>query len=399
MSKFLDLSLSDELDKKIKDDINNVIDSKNFINGPEVKIFEDNFKNYLNCKYFIGLGNGTDALEIALKSLELTDDSEVIVQGNTYVATCQSVINNNLKLITCDVNKYTYQIDIDDLNKKITFNTKVLIIVHLYGLVSNMDLIKKICDDNKIILIEDCAQAHGASYKNIKVGNFGLLSCFSFYPGKNLGAYGDAGGISTNNEELYNKLLYLRNNGSIIKYNHDYIGRNSRLDTIQATVLDNKLTYLDEWNEKRRNIVNIYNNKLNENIIKPLVIDDVIPVYHLYVIQINERSDLQEYLKSYNVETIIHYPICICELKSYKNIVDPNDICVELSQKILSLPLYPDLEINKVNYICDLINNFYNFRNTIFNFKQIKTPNKGGILNCINDLEFDTKRIFLVLSL
>lgn len=396
MSKFLDLSLSDNLNKKIRTDINSIIDKGNFINGEEVKLFENNFKKYLNCEYFIGLANGTDALELALKVLELDNLSEVIVQGNTYVATCQAVINNNLKLVTCDVNKYTYQIDIDDLKLKITPNTKVLILVHLYGLVSNMDIIKSICNQNNIILIEDCAQAHGASYKNIKVGNFGLLSCFSFYPGKNLGAFGDAGGISTNNKQLYEKLLYLRNNGSIIKYHHDFIGRNSRLDTIQASVLNNKLTYLDEWNEKRRIIVNLYNDRLKNLVTIPVVLDDVIPVYHLYVVQINERDNLQEYLKSYNVETLIHYPISICQLNSYKKISNYNVNCIELSNKILSLPLFPDLQLDKVNYICDLIINFYKLRKLVYKFKQIKTVNKGGILNCINELEFDTKRIFYI---
>ena len=396
MSVFLDLNLDITLENKIKNDVNNIIDKKNFINGEEVKIFEENFKKYLNCKYFIGVGNGSDALEIALKSLYLEKNSEVIVQGNTYVATCQAVINNNYKLVTCDVNKSTYQIDINDLLQKITENTKVLIIVHLYGLVINLDIIKQICDKNNIILIEDCAQAHGATFNNIKVGTIGTLGCFSFYPGKNLGAYGDAGGISTNNKNLYDNILYIRNNGSIIKYQHDYIGRNSRLDTIQAVVLNNKLPYLDTWNEKRREIVTLYNKRLKNIVTIPTVIDNVIPVYHLYVIQTNERDNLREYLKNFNIQTIIHYPISICELYAYKNIVNYNKNCIELSNKILSLPLYPELDVDKVNLICDTIHNFFHLKQSVLKFNSIKTINKGGILNCINDLKFDTKRIFFI---
>ena len=394
MIKFLDLN-AHNAHTEIYNEIDKVIKTTSFINGDKVKEFESNFSNYLGLDYFIGVGNGTDAIEIALDSLNLDNNSEIIVQGNTYVATCQSVCRNNLKLITCDVNKDTYQIDINDLINKITCNTRVLIIVHLFGLISNMDIIVDICTKNNIILIEDCAQAHGAEFNGKKVGTFGKLSCFSFYPGKNLGAYGDAGGIGTNDENLYNKILYIRNNGSIIKYQHDYIGRNSRLDTIHAAVLNVKLKYLNENNEKRRKIVNIYNNNLKDIVKVPDVLPNTNPVYHLYVIQSNERNSLQDFLKENKIETIIHYPICICELKGYSNL-NYNKNCIELSNKILSLPLYPELKESDIIYICDKIKEFYNNKSQIYKFKEISSSNKGGILNCINELNFDTKRIFYI---
>ena len=400
MIKFLDLNLNQNKDE-IKTAINNIIDKGNFINGNEVKDFEVNFANYINSKYFVGIGNGTDAIEIALDVLDLPKDSEVIVQDNTYFATTQSVINNNLKLVLCDINPDNYQIDVTDFKSKINSNTKVLILVHLYGLISNMNEILQICDDNNIILIEDCAQAHGAEFDNKKVGTFGKISCFSFYPGKNLGAYGDAGGIATNDEEIYKKILFKRNNGSIIKYEHDFIGRNSRLDTIQSVVLNTKLKYLDENNEKRRNIVSIYNEYLKniQQIKIPKEVNNTKCVYHLYVIQVELRTELINFLKHNNIETLIHYPIPNCKLKALKNLNQNILKSVEISNKILSLPLYPELDKQKVIYICNKINEFYYNFNNIFNKYKFDTKisnDKGGFLHCINNLNFDVKRTFYI---
>jgi dTDP-4-amino-4,6-dideoxygalactose transaminase len=210
--KFLDLkknylSIKDEMEKEYND----LFDNCDFIHGNKVKIFENNFADYLNIKYFIGCANGTDALEIAVKSLELDKDDEIIVQGNTYIATCFGVINNNIKLVLCDIDQDTHMINIDSLKQKITQKTKAIIVVHLYGMMPNMDDIVKICFTNNIILIEDCAQAHGATWNNKKAGSFGKISCFSFYPGKNLGAYGDGGGIGTNDDLLNEKIRKISN--------------------------------------------------------------------------------------------------------------------------------------------------------------------------------------------
>ena len=250
---FLDLKKNYELIKdEVNDAMKNVLNKANYILGEELTIFEKNFAKYIGTHYFCGVGNGTDALEIAINCLDLKEEDEIIVQGNTYVSTCLGVIFNKCKLILCDVRRDTFQIDIDDFQKKINKNTKALIVVPLYGLIPNMDIICDICKKKNIILIEDAAQAHGAKWNDKKIGSFGKMSCFSFYPGKNLGAYGDGGGIATSDFKLYEKITKIRNNGSIIKYKHEILGRNSRLDTIQATILDVKLKYLDENNKKRR---------------------------------------------------------------------------------------------------------------------------------------------------
>jgi dTDP-4-amino-4,6-dideoxygalactose transaminase len=226
--------------------------------GEEVSIFENNFANYIGTKHCIGVANGTDALEIAVQSLELPDNSEIIVQGNTYIASCLAVVNNKHKLVIADCDINTHMIDINDIKRKITPNTKALILVHLFGLVPNMDEIVELCNKHNVTLIEDCAQAHGAMWKNQRVGTFGKVSCFSFYPGKNLGAYGDGGGICTNDTQLNERIRRLANLGCKVKYYHDLIGRNSRLDTIQATILNTKLKYLDDNNTKRRENANKY---------------------------------------------------------------------------------------------------------------------------------------------
>lgn len=356
--KFLDLH--DHIHhEEINNEIHNVIESSSFINGPSVRKFEYNFSEFIGVKYTVGVGNGTDAIELALTSLDLPKESEIIVQGNTYVATCQSVLRCNLELILCDVNTDTFQINISDLEKKITSKTRVLILVHLYGIVCNMDAIYDICNKNGIILIEDCAQSHGASYKGKITGSFGKISCFSFYPGKNLGAYGDAGAVCTNDETIYNKLLYLRNNGSINKYEHDFIGRNSRLDSIHAAVLNIKLTYLCEDNEKRRILAKIYDKELLNVVKTPQIICESVPVYHLYVVVTEKRDELQKYLRENDIETIIHYPIPISELKAFKHLCFKTINCENLSKKIISLPMYPNMLSSDVYKICATIKNFF----------------------------------------
>ena len=283
------------------------------------------------------------------------------------------------------------------MKKKVTDKTKVIIVVHLYGLISNMDVICEFCKQNNIILIEDAAQAHGAEWNGRKAGSFGKLSCFSFYPGKNLGAYGDAGAICTNDNELNTKIRMIRNNGSLIKYKHDIIGRNSRLDTIQAAILDVKLKYLETNNEKRRSNANLYKQFLSEYIDVPVVIDGSLPVYHLYVIKTDNREELSDYLKENNIDTLIHYPIPCSELLALKNYHnDDPENCRNLSKKILSLPMYPELTETEIKHICNLIIQFFIQKESLIKLLSVKTPSKGGVLNCLNSLNFDTKRIFYI---
>jgi len=395
---FLDLKKNYE---SIKEEINTeyakLFTNCDFILGNNVKTFEENFAKYLNIKHFIGCANGTDALELAVKSLDLKETDEIIVQGNTYIASCLGVLNNNIKLVLCDIDKDTHMIDINKLQQKINQNTKAIIIVHLYGLMPNMDLITSICRTHNIYLIEDCAQAHGALYNNKKAGSFGDIACFSFYPGKNLGAYGDGGGIGTNDDRLNEKIRKLANLGCKVKYHHELIGRNSRLDTLQAGFLNVKLKYLDMWNEKRRKNADIYNSELKDldNIQIPNVDNKCIPVYHLYVIKTDHRDELKAYLEKKNITCLIHYPISVAETEAISkyNFTDIDD-CIENSKKILSLPMYPELEEKEILYVCENIKKFFSENNLLL-IKSIITK-KPGILNCINNLCFDTKRFFYI---
>lgn len=397
--KFLDLSKNiQDIKEEIKQKINNVIDDTSFIMGDQVKKFERNFAKYSGLNNFIGCANGTDALEIAVQSLELAEGDEIIVQGNTYIATCLSVVNNKLSLVLCDIDKNTHMISINDIENKITNKTKALIVVHLYGLVPDMDKITEICEKQNITLIEDCAQAHGARWNNKQIGTFGKLSCFSFYPGKNLGAFGDAGGIGTNDYELYEKIQKIRNLGCKIKYHHEVIGRNSRLDTIQAVVLDTKLPYLENNNNKRRHKANLYIQNLKdiENISLPQFDKKSLPVFHLFVIMTDNRDELQEYLQKNGITTLIHYPISISETDAFQNYNFKNvENCVSNSKRILSLPMYPEIEENEILYVCKKINQFF-LENNLLQIKNIRTKGKSGILHCLNSLDFDTKRFFYV---
>jgi dTDP-4-amino-4,6-dideoxygalactose transaminase len=396
---FVDLKRNYEsIKKEIHHEFNSLFDNCDFINGKKVTEFEENFANYLNIKHFIGCANGTDALEVAVKSLDLTADDEIIVQGNTYLATCLGVLNNNVKLVLCDVVKETHMIDIELLEKKITRKTKAIIVVHLYGLMPDMDKIIDICKKNNLYLIEDCAQAHGALWNNKKAGSFGDLSCFSFYPGKNLGAYGDAGGIGTNNYNLNEKIRKIINIGCKVKYNHEIIGRNSRLDTVQASFLNVKLNNLDSWNKIRREDANIYSKKLNEvgDIHLPVVLPKCTPVFHLYVIRTKYRDKLKTYLDEKNIQSLIHYPISVAEteaLQEFNYDLDDLKNCVINSKEILSLPMFPELELHEIDYICNSIKSFF-IENNLLELKKIKTENKPGLLNCINNLNFNVKRFF-----
>ena len=362
--KFLDLKKNIEpIKKEIAEATHKVIENTSFIMGENVASFENNFSKYNNTKYCLGVGNGTDALEIAVKSLDLPKDSEIITQSNTFVATCLGILNNNINLRLVDCFEDNFMMDYTKLEDKITSKTKAIIVVHLYGHCANMDKIMEIANKYNLYVIEDCAQAHGCLYNNKKVGSIGDIGCFSFYPGKNLGAFGDGGGIITNNELLYNKMKLIRNIGSNKKYYHEIIGRNSRLDTIQAAVLDVKLKYLNENNNKRRIVAEKYVELLKDisGIELPKIEEYCLPVYHLFVIKTEKRDELQKYLKEKNIDTIIHYPISISELNAIKeHNKDTNlEISLKNSKRILSLPMYPELEMHEINYVCDKIKDFF----------------------------------------
>jgi len=328
MIKFLDLnkqyfSIKSEIDNAIS----RVIADSAFIGGKYLSQFEENFAAYQNAKYCVGVGNGTDALEIAIEALDLPQGSEIIVPANSFIASAEAVSRAGYKIIFCDVNSDDYTISIDDLESRINENTSAIVAVHLYGHPCDMDLLLKISNKNNIKIIEDCAQAHGAEYKGRRVGCIGDIGCFSFYPGKNLGAYGDGGAIVTNNEALGVQCRKIANHGRIAKYNHEFAGRNSRLDGLQAAILDVKLKHLDHWTNQRILIADEYLKQLKNisGIVLPVRKEWAKQVYHLFVIRHPQRDLLIEKLKSSGLQTGIHYPIALPKLPAFKYLGQSNE--------------------------------------------------------------------------
>ena len=360
--KFNDLQnqyklIKNEIDTAIK----SVLDDSVFIGGKYLKEFEINFAKYLNLNHCVGVANGTDALEIAIEALQLPKESEIIVPANSFISSAEAVTRNGHKVIFCDINPYDYNINIEDIKKRITKNTSAIIAVHLYGQPCEIDKLIEISKTFKLKIIEDCAQAHGAIYKGKKVGSIGDIGCFSFYPAKNLGAYGDGGAIVTNNENLAIKCRKIANHGRITKYNHEFQGRNSRLDSIQASILNVKLNYLDDWIKQRNIIANKYIEELkNFNEIKlPEISKLVTHAFHLFVIQHAERDKLREYLKLNGVETGIHYPIALPKLKAFNNSNKfDNYYACQIDMKLLSLPIGEHIKKDDILKITNLIKNF-----------------------------------------
>ena len=350
------LSIKEEIDSAIQ----RVIDGSNFIMGKEVEDFDKNFASFLNAKYSIGVGNGTLALHLALIASGIKQGDEVILPVNTFIATSEAVSYCNAKPIFVDVEEESYNMNPKLLEKAITNKTKAIIPVHLYGNPCDMKEILNIAQNHNLNIIEDCAQAHGAEYEGKKVGNFGEISTFSMFPAKVLGAFGDAGSVVTNDDELAKKIILLRNHGRRTKYEHLIEGYNYRIDTLQATILNVKLKYLNKWIEKRREIANLYNNLLKDDIIIPK--ENGKHCYYMYVIRVKDREKLQEHLKNNGIETGVHYPIPLHLQPAYKHLnynKEDFPVAERLSHEILSLPLYPELTQEQVEYICKKIKEFY----------------------------------------
>jgi dTDP-4-amino-4,6-dideoxygalactose transaminase len=360
---FLDLHASYiELQSEIDSSISRVLNSGRYIGGAEVESFEDEFSNYCGSKFTIGVANGLDALVLSLKSLNIGIGDEVIVPSNTFIATWLAVSEVGAIPIPVEPNPSTYNIDVEKIHKAITPKTKAIIPVHLFGQPADLDPILLLAKQHNLFIVEDAAQAIGSKYKEKRIGGHGDLVCWSFYPGKNLGAFGDAGAISTNNEALANKIRSLSNYGSNKKYIHDFIGMNSRLDPIQAAILKVKLKFLDSWIDRRKNIASIYSSALKSNydLKIPYVPDWVEPVWHLYVINLNHRSKIQNHLTENGVETIIHYPIPPHLQDPYSKTLYSNislPITEQLAQNILSLPIGPHLLEEQYKYVIECLNN------------------------------------------
>ena len=337
----------------------------NYILGSEVKNFEKSFANYCQTKYGVGVNSGTDAILLALKSLDIGIGDEVITTSHTAIATVAAIISSGAKPVLVDINPESYNMDKLSLVEAITNKTKAIVLVHMYGNPTDIIEISNIGKQNNIPIIEDCAQATGAIFNNKRVGSFGLLSCFSFYPTKNLGALGDGGMVVTSNSRLAKKIERIRQYGWNKKRDIKYVGINSRLDEIHATILNTKLKYLDADNEKRIFIANYYNKNLNFNRFK-LPEKNILSkhVYYLYVIQVKNRKNIMNELLKKNIITKIHYKKAAhCEkkyaekCKILKSRLKNTD---KIVKKILSLPIYPQLKLKEVKYICDTINNIKN---------------------------------------
>jgi len=349
------ISIKAEIDVAIQ----NVINDTSFIKGKYVAEFEENFSNSIGAKHCIGVGNGTEAIYIALRTLGIGHNDEIVTAANTFIATSEAITQTGAKVVFVDNDPKNYNLDIDQIEDKITTKTKVIIPVHLYGHSADMDRILEIASKHNLFVIEDCAQAHLAEYKGKKVGGFGDLACFSFFPGKNLGAYGDAGAAVTNDDSLAKKFRMFANHGRISKYDHEFEGTNSRMDGIQGAILNVKLKYLPQWTEKRRQVAALYNKLLKEldGVVTPQEEPYAKHVYHLYVVRVKEREKIQNFLKENGVSTGIHYPIALPNLLAYKYLGHKKEdfpVASQYQDEILSLPIFPELEEEKVRFICDL---------------------------------------------
>lgn len=359
MVKFLDLQKQyKSIEKEVNEKIFEVINSAAFIGGKYLDEFEKKFASYCDIEHCIGVGNGTDALEIALWSLNLPKGSEVLIPANSFIATSEAVSRNGLKVKFVDCDEY-YQMCSKSLKENLSDNTSAIIVVHLYGHPSCMDEIVDITKKYNLKLLEDCAQAHGAKYKNKKIGTFGDIATFSFYPGKNLGAYGDGGAIITNNDTLELKCRQYSNHGRSSKFGHEIEGINSRLDGLQAAILTVKLKYLDQWIKRRQEIATYYlENINNEIILLPKVNQEVNSVWHLFVIQTQYRDTVKLELERNNIQSGIHYPVALPKLKAYEYLMEDYSkykACNEDSL-LLSLPIGEHLSNKEIEYVVEVIN-------------------------------------------
>ena len=331
-----------------------------YILGNRVNEFETQFAHYLNSKYVSGVASGLDALILALKAFEFEKDDEVIVPSNTYIATILAIMHAGLKPVLVEPNIETYNIDPALIENSITSKTKAIIIVHLYGKACDMDPIHNLCNKYDLKLIEDCAQSHGAIYKGKKTGTFGDFGAFSFYPTKNLGALGDAGAIATQSLPLYEKINTLRNYGSKTKYYNEIVGYNSRLDEIQAAFLSVKLKYLDDINQHKRELADLYHNNLKSDFIKPVRHTDYFDVFHIYNIRHPKRDQLKEYLLKHNIKTEIHYPVSPNKQKAMTEILGNSHfpISEEIHATTLSLPISYCHTTDDICKVVEVLNQF-----------------------------------------
>ncbi len=339
-----------------------VLERGMFVLGPECRRFEEAFAAYLGGGFVVSVGSGTDALYLSLAACDVADGDEVITVSNSFIATHCAIEMTGAKSVFIDIDPCSYTLDTDLLEAAITPRTKAIVPVHLYGQPANMDAILRIANRWSIPVIEDACQAHGAEWQNVKAGTLGRAGCFSFYPTKNLGAYGDGGAIFTRDGELYERLLRFRNYGQVRKYIHDSFGINSRLDELQAAVLQVKLRYLDQWNDHRRRVADEYSERLRSCrfVTCPVTTLGARHVYHLYVVKSPLRDQLMAYLRERGIETMVHYPIPIHKQKCYTNsraevFLPATEMC---AAQALSLPIGPDLSVHDIDRVTSCVLEF-----------------------------------------
>ncbi len=352
------LSIKDEIDGAV----HSALDSGWFILGKQVEAFEREFAEYCGCRYGVGVGSGTEALHLALLACGVKQGDEVITVPNTAVPTVSAISFANAVPIFVDIDPKSYTMDVSKIEEKISIKTKAIIPVHIFGQSADMDLNLEIAEKWNLNIIEDACQAHGTEYKNRKIGSIGDVGCSSFYPSKNLGAYGDGGMVVTNNKDIAQKVWMLRNYGQEKRYYHSIKGFNSRLDELQAAILRVKLKYLDEWNARRREIAKLYDEMITNNeILKPAKMDYGKHIYHLYVIRTERRDQLQKYLQKRGIKTVIHYPIPVHLQEAYHDLGLKEGTCPiaeKYAHEVLSLPMFPELTEEEVEFICGAINSF-----------------------------------------
>ena len=348
--------------QEIEDAIFSVIRETAFIGGRRIVEFEEAFAAAQGAKHCVAVANGTDALYVAMKMLGIGRDHEVITVANSWISTSETISQTGAKPVFVDIDRHS-NINVSLIEDAITENTKAIIPVHLYGQPADVDAVQAICKDYQVALIEDCAQAHLADFDGTPVGNFGNAGTFSFYPGKNLGAYGDAGAIVTNDAEFADRCRMYAHHGALKKHEHQMEGINSRLDGIQAAILSVKLKYLVNWTRKRQNIASMYVERLNDvgSINLPVIAPNRSHVYHLYVIRSPERDRLREHLSSKGVQTGIHYPTALPFLPAYSYLYsDPSQFsrAQRYQDEILSLPIFPEMTEEQVTYVTSAIKDF-----------------------------------------
>lgn len=359
---FLDLErLNQTLRGPLNAAFHRVVDSGWFIMGPELEAFEAEFAEYSEVKHCIGVGNGLEAIHLLLKAYGIGPGDEVIVPSNTFIATWLAVSHSGATPVPVDPDIKTHNIDPVLIAASITPRTRAIMLVHLYGQPADMDPINELASKHDLIVIEDAAQAQGARYKGRRVGSLGHAAGTSFYPGKNLGALGDGGAVLTNDDAIAEKVRRLRNYGSVVKYQHELAGFNSRLDELQAAFLREKLKVLDEWNCKRREIAATYSSLLDGyNCILPFVPEYAEPVWHLYVIRSKQRSVLKAHLDQQGISTVVHYPIPPHRQACYSAYCGQRlPVAEMLAEEVLSLPMSPDLRDVEIEQVCKVVNGFY----------------------------------------